>query len=241
MVQASRVYVLFGFNRGAHSDKARIETLELSGTRCVTVSEKAETYPGEHFQVDFKCKGWPGVLEWLAGLVEKSSHPVFAFLDYFWIATHYFEERYGFDWYSHKAPSMLLSAGVSKVFCPNAPEITSTLVDVPDSVKFRFAHRTPLSIATEKTSLPIGRGDNITHFRRLNYPPFIVFELSKTFKVIQVMLLVPQILLFSLNFFFFRDCVTHVVICSSWCPYLFLYLGTLKGNKSPKQGCSRRS
>ena len=170
--------MLFAMNRGSHSDKARLQVLEQRrGVRTITVSEKAETVPGEHFEVDFKARGWPRVLKWIGKLTKDCGVPVFAFLDYFWVECRYFERRYGLDWYSSKAPS-LLSVGVSKVFLPHSPEIASSLQSVPSAVRTTFARYTPLSVATKKAVLPRDRGNNETHISKLLVPPFVVFDLA---------------------------------------------------------------
>ena len=177
------VFLLFAMNRTTLSDVRRIDAMKMlftRNTRLITISESKVVDLGEHFTVDFQYdRGWKNVLGLVRSIVQTSHDvPVHAFLDYFWLETNYFKERYGLDWYWRKAPS-LLEAGVASVHLPNAPEITSSLGRVPEGITYLFRHANTLSRVTDFVKLP-DRGSHFTQLKRLGTPPFISFSVCST-------------------------------------------------------------
>ena len=174
-------FLLFAMNRTCSSDIERVKAISRHGVRCITVAECNEQKAGEHLSVDFHCpRGWGSVLRFVTRLCAESSVPLIAFLDYFWLETRYFERRYGLDWYTHKAGS-LLNAGVSKVYLPHANEIADSLQHLPKHVSVRKVSRTTLSDLTDLASIPLSRGTQDTHFARLRDPPFLLFQTQSVF------------------------------------------------------------
>lgn len=155
------------------------------------MSESEDKQNKPHLTVDFKeQRGWELVLEFVQMWCSSNSGSLVAFLDYFWLEANYFKNRYGSDWYSYKAES-LLQAGVSKVFLPHSKELAHTLLEVNAGIRLRYRNRTLLSDATARTSLPPDRGNNATHFARLLQPPFLLFERCYTFEVNHTIITIP--------------------------------------------------
>ena len=174
--------LLFAMNRCCASDVARINTLETSGISCVTVSDCAYSRGKPHLTVDFKHqRGWDIVTGFVRRWCSCNSGRLIAFLDYFWLETHYFKNRYGLDWYDTK-PASLLEAGLTKIFLPHSKELFSSLATVSGGIRVRYRNRTLLSDATARTALPPARGDNDTHISRLLHPPFLLFEFAHTLR-----------------------------------------------------------
>lgn len=185
----ANVFLLFAMNRHYVLDVQRTSILSKHGL-CITFSEgQAIQGVGEHVEVDFKLeRGWNRVLEFIANLLPKlepSAHVV-AFLDYFWLQTNYFAERYGIDWYSRKVPSLLL-AGVERCYLPHASEIAHTLKEVPPNTRFSFVHSTPLFRASIAVVVCNQRGTetHTSHLARLAFPPFIEFTHGITLSTTQ--------------------------------------------------------
>ena len=162
-------------NRSCSSDRLRVSALEQQA-RCITLSEARDIDgQGQHFEVDFKhIRGWKKVLKFVKNLVTTTPDCyLVVFLDYFWLQTNYFRERYGLDWYVSKVPS-LLDSGVRCCYMPHSPEISTSLQSVPDRFSWSFLWSTPLYAVTTKIQL----GDRGTHegqLGRLCSPPFILF------------------------------------------------------------------
>ena len=89
----------------------------------------------------------------------------------------YYNTNYGENWYTFKAMS-LLSAGVHRVYLPNAEELRFSLKSVPSGLEYYFEFSTPLYRATDEIHLPKDRGTNKFQLSRLADPLFIIFYLK---------------------------------------------------------------
>ena len=175
------LYLLFAMNRTSEADRIRVGYIQSKGIDCITISESYVQDQGTHMSTDFRIhRGWRKVLRIVRALKSTSSVTILAFLDYFWLQSNYFSTRYGTDWYTYKAITLLL-AGARYVYLPHAAEISGSLKHVPDNVTFNFQKTTPLSTATNRVQLPAYRGSHSVHLARLAKPNFIRFQMVHSF------------------------------------------------------------